>query len=781
VTARTDARGQSVNYTYDALGRKTAQSHTGSTTPQATWTYDTAPGAGGGTTIGQLASSTRETAGLTYTTTVLGYDNAYQATGTRTTLPTSASLNALSGKTYDVGYTYTADGQIASTTLPKVARPDGALVMGKETVTTVYDEASMPHWQTGGFGWGTYVAESLFDPEGRPLAMDLGNTYGAVVTYAWEEGTGRLSTLALDRERVDGKEIQLSYRHDDAGNIQSVIDEPSNAAVIGNVDAQCYQYDQLRRLTTAWTPSEADCGTAPTSWSQIGGPAPGWTEYTYDAIGNRTSKTTRSASGTVVTTSTFGTSTTGSHRLLSQTTTGQAATTFTWDAAGNRTSRTQGTSTTTYTWDAEGELSTTTGGTATVNSVYDASGDRLVKIDGANATVYLPGGMEISSSSSTGLSATRWYTFAGQTIAHRTGNGLSGVTSIVADHQGSIIGTIHNTDWAAGVTRHRPDPFGGARGTSAVTSQGRGFLGEVHDSNSLVLLNARYFEPSTGLFISVDPVLDPLDPAHLNAYVYAKNNPVTMSDKSGLFATKYLPDGGGGKRQTGGSNGGGTSSGKSTNGGNSSAGGQGGSGTHYVPYAATVSTGCGYSYNPCGARPTPEQRAATVAIVQASLTVIGAVPGLEGADVISGLICLGQDDMVCAGLSFASAIPVGGWLATGTKSARVGEDVAEAFDALYRGATPGTAPSFAPRPSDFKVDPQTGFVRDTHGISVYDNPSGVLKNGRIPYRVDQSTIPNELRVIPRGKGPGHFEIVPRPGVNLTPDQYAACLSRIECG
>lgn len=438
--------------------------------------------------------------------------------------------------------------------------------MGKETITTVYDQASMPHWQTGGFGWGTYVAESLFDPEGRPLAMDLGNTYGAVVTYAWEEGTGRLSTLALDRERVNGTEIQLSYRHDEAGNIQSVIDEPSNAAVIGNVDAQCYQYDQLRRLTTAWTPSEADCSTAPTSWSQIGGPAPGWTDYTYDAIGNRTSKTTRSASGSVVTTSTFGSSTTGPHRLLSQTTTGQAATTFTWDAAGNRTSRTQGATTMTYTWDAEGELSGTTSGTAAVNSVYGADGARLVKIDGANATVYLPGGMEITSSSPAGLSATRWYTFAGQTVAHRTGNGLSGVTSIVTDHQGSIIGTIHNTDWAAGVTRHRPDPFGGGRGTEAVTSQGRGFLGEVHDSNALVLLNARYLDPSTGAFISVDPLLDPLDPSHLNAYAYAKNSPITWSDRSGLIGTRYLPDGGGGKRQTGGSNGGGASSSKSSNG-----------------------------------------------------------------------------------------------------------------------------------------------------------------------------------------------------------------------
>jgi YD repeat-containing protein len=184
----------------------------------------------------------------------------------------------------------------------------------------------------------------------------------------------------------------------------------------------------------------------------------------------------RSAAGSVVTASTFGTSATGPHRLVSQTVTGQSVVSFSWDAAGNRTGRTQGASSSSFTWDAEGELVSSTAGSTSVSSVYDADGSRLVKFEGANVTVYLPGGMEVSSSSTTAVSSTRWYSFAGKTVAHRTGNGLAGVTSVVTDHQGTVVGTVHNTDWAAGVSRKRPDPFGGSRSSSSsVTAQGRGF------------------------------------------------------------------------------------------------------------------------------------------------------------------------------------------------------------------------------------------------------------------------------------------------------------------
>ena len=90
---------------------------------------------------------------------------------------------------------------------------------------------------------------------------------------------------------------------------------------------------------------------------------------------------------------------------------------------------------------------------------------------------------------------------------------------MVTDPQGSVVGTVHNTDWASGVSRKRPDPFGGARSSGSVTSRAPGFLGAVHDSNALVLLGARFFDPAAGVFVSVDRLLDPGNPAQFNACV----------------------------------------------------------------------------------------------------------------------------------------------------------------------------------------------------------------------------------------------------------------------
>jgi hypothetical protein len=100
--------------------------------------------------------------------------------------------------------------------------------------------------------------------------------------------------------------------------------------------------------------------------------------------------------------------------------------------------------------------------------------------------------------------------------------------------------------------------------------------------------------------------------------------------------------------------------------------------------------------------------------------------------------------------------------------------------AFFRGVKPGEELSFVPKPGEFKVDPKTGFVKDTHGVSVYDNPLSVSNNGRIPYRVDQSSIPDSLRIIQRGGDLTHFEIVPKPGANLTPQQFTNACSSIVC-
>ncbi|WP_347605685.1 polymorphic toxin-type HINT domain-containing protein [Acrocarpospora sp. B8E8] len=100
-------------------------------------------------------------------------------------------------------------------------------------------------------------------------------------------------------------------------------------------------------------------------------------------------------------------------------------------------------------------------------------------------------------------------------------------------------------------------------------------------------------------------------------------------------------------------------------------------------------------------------------------------------------------------------------------------------DECYRGGRPGESPSLAPRPNDYKVDPKTGFVKESHGVSVFDNPESVAGKGFVPHSIDMRSVPSSLRIIQRGRDPRHFEIVPAAGANLTPRQYAAALAQIK--
>lgn len=72
----------------------------------------------------------------------------------------------------------------------------------------------------------------------------------------------------------------------------------------------------------------------------------------------------------------------------------------------------------------------------------------------------------------------------------------------------------------------------------------------------------------------------------------------------------------------------------------------------------------------------------------------------------------------------------------------------------------------------------TGFVKPTHGVSVFDNPDSVVSKGFEPHRIDLTSIPSDLQIIQRGNDPHHYEITPRPGTSLLPEEYAALLRRI---
>lgn len=63
----------------------------------------------------------------------------------------------------------------------------------------------------------------------------------------------------------------------------------------------------------------------------------------------------------------------------------------------------------------------------------------------------------------------------------------------------------------------------------------------AQDNHSLVYLRARYYSPELGRFISQDPVKGSINnPSSLNRYAYVSNNPINLTDPSGLIPRNVL-------------------------------------------------------------------------------------------------------------------------------------------------------------------------------------------------------------------------------------------------
>ena len=184
-------------------------------------------------------------------------------------------------------------------------------------------------------------------------------------------------------------------------------------------------------------------------------------------------------------------------------------------------------------------LASVTGGSAAVSTVYDADGNRLIRKDGSGSTLYLPEGVEVHvDAAGSNATSTRYYSFAGETVAVRTGAGLSFLGS---DRHGTAQVAVSSATGAA--TVRRSDPFGNPRGGSPSWPGERGFVGGTTDSaTGLTHLGAREYDPTLGRFVSADPLLDASDPQQINGYAYADNNPTTSADPDGMLCTNG-PDG----------------------------------------------------------------------------------------------------------------------------------------------------------------------------------------------------------------------------------------------
>ncbi|WP_242439048.1 ricin-type beta-trefoil lectin domain protein [Streptomyces sp. CB00455] len=176
----------------------------------------------------------------------------------------------------------------------------------------------------------------------------------------------------------------------------------------------------------------------------------------------------------------------------------------------------------------------------TTTYIYDAEGNRLIEETGSSRTLHL-GEAEITvNKAGQAIDAIRYYSGPGGVTTTRQTNGKNTghkLTVLLADHHNTATIAVEATTGQR-VTRRKLDPYGNQRG--AVTDNwpgSRTFLGTGNDDTAtgLTHIGAREYEPATGRFISVDPVIDMADPLQMNGYTYANGNPITGSDPSGLF------------------------------------------------------------------------------------------------------------------------------------------------------------------------------------------------------------------------------------------------------
>ena len=83
-------------------------------------------------------------------------------------------------------------------------------------------------------------------------------------------------------------------------------------------------------------------------------------------------------------------------------------------------------------------------------------------------------------------------------------------------------------------------PFGQAA-TATMPASERGFLNKPTDPNGDVRLDHRNYQPALNTLTTPDALLDTGDPQSLNPYAYSRNNPVSLSDPSGLMYDDNSP------------------------------------------------------------------------------------------------------------------------------------------------------------------------------------------------------------------------------------------------
>ena len=450
---KTDANAVTINYTYDALNRLTLIDYP--TDIDISYGYDTClNGKPRLCTISDQAG-----------TTAYEYDNKGQIT---------KDTKVINAVTYITQYSYDGNGNLSQLTYP-----DG------RTVTYAYNTANqISQVDTTLSAVTTTLASAMtYKPFGGMTGMTYGNGLNRTLSYDQQYRIEGIQTGAAQ---------DLGYLFDPNGNITDIT---NNLDALKNKN---YTYDTLNRLTDSTGP-----------WGTLG--------WTYDNVGNRLTQTLNTATDTY-------TYTPNSNKIAGIT--GGTAKTYDHDSAGNRSTE----NTRTYTYNQNNRLIQASDGATNLGQyTYNALGQRATKTESTVTTVYhydLAGNL-IAETQNDGTLISEYVALYNTPLVKVDG---TTVNYVHTDHLGSP--QQMTDELGAVVWEIETNPFGDDAIITGAGTNNQRFPGQYFDQQTGFSYNYfRYYQSSTGRYITSDPIGIR---GGLNTYGYVLNNPLNWTDPLGL-------------------------------------------------------------------------------------------------------------------------------------------------------------------------------------------------------------------------------------------------------